>query len=219
MKEDKKELVVLTPQPAFYSFVCNHLPIKAQPQIELFNIDQTAYFIDAHASVNAVVDEIEKNFSRILLYEARRWLGRYFQFDKPPSFYQFANWFDLQFHQNVYALKSDEHQGALHGVQIKPKDKLLPYIQGNGLLPEFLSKKIVLSQVQENASFFLHRLETLSEVSQFLSSNYRMLSEFEKRRLALKKLPKMDNFSAFQHFFEVSLHQRIKLLTTLEKEI
>ena len=102
MIKEQKELVLLNPQAEFYEFICKNLSYKQRPVRELINKDQSMYFIQSFVDVNKMVDEIELYYEDIMLYEARRWLGRFFQFNKKLSFYEFARCFELEFYQNIY---------------------------------------------------------------------------------------------------------------------
>ncbi len=212
MIKNQQELMFVEPTNLFFKLLkLNNVTFKDIKKAHL-KVDKTACFIRKHSHTEQTIDEIERHYKDIFLYEIRRWLGKNFKLNFEPSLYDFANCFKLSFHQNVYLVKKDVQAGNIIGVNIKPRPDLLKWFKTNTNLDSNYHAKITLSSLQQNSTIVLNWQDDLEQTHDFVMSYFTKFAEFENNRLSLSCFPIIKSFDDFKRFFTISIHQYIKFL-------
>lgn len=219
MIKNRNELIIPHPTTDFYRFLCSNKSCKLSIDKRMLDIDLTAYFIEKHPTIEETVDYIEHKYELIFLYEARRWLGRYYQFNKKPSLLDFSNCFNLSIHQNIYLFKNEESDGRLLGISIQPTRQLLDWIVANHCFQSMDIKQLNLNALKQDASICLVRQSTIDDLVDFISYNYQEMAKLEQQRIGLTSFPSMHSRNQFSKYFKLAIHQHVKFLTPQTQEI
>lgn len=213
MQPQKVEIVITKPTCVFLAFLASQLPETHLPDLKLLQTNTTAYIIPKKGSSEACIDEIEKHFSTMFRHEIRRWLGPAAINEIENNFLDFLCCFECNFHSHIILIEP-ELANDLQVVKVKPRAMLLEWMKSVVADDRGLStivNGLEISQLRENASLIIKRLNPLSAINSFLSIYYLPIFEAVMSRMSTQssQWPAVSTFNDFKTYFEIELHTQL----------
>ena len=219
MQQNESDVVILKPTAQFLSFLDAQLPDIDLPDIRILRTDHTAYTIAKHDNDEAILDEIEHNFSFMFRHEVARLLGKDVYDTIDASFLDFLCCFKFELHSHMVVMESSMHD-AHQLLCVKPRSVLLKSMQASyassssdeqlGGLTHVL-ERVSLSQLVENATVLAKNFKQLSEVKLFIQNYYRPILNAEMVRMCTlaEQWPEINSFQMFRRYFAVEIHTQL----------
>ncbi|CEG56411.1 hypothetical protein [Legionella fallonii] len=213
MHQGPSEIVVLRPTTVFLAFLASQLPEKNLPSFNSLQTDCTAYVIKKYESIEATVDEIEKNFSPMFRHEICRWLGDDARNEIENSFLDFLCCFRFELHSHIILMEPSIEDGKQLLV-IKPRSLLLKWIkdqaeQEEGV--EDIAQEITLSHIMENATVLVKNFPNIKEIKTFVKQYYKPIFETAMSRMSnqTSSWPTVNSFQSFSQYFAIEIHTQL----------
>lgn len=213
MKPASYEVMILNPTAIFYELMIHLLPADQKPDIQIFNVDNTAYLLRRQVNDHALLAFIQKRFKMIFQYEMSRWIHFNEQVDFESKYIDFLCCFNIEMHNQIILFEKsmDESQCLL---KIKHKEPMMSWIKNRAKNNDELKdicKKITLSHLNENASIILKNFYDIHYIKHFLKKRYYDIYEIEMLRMcnSKKDWPKIDSFDEFCLYFGFSVHTHV----------
>lgn len=214
MQPSQWEIVVLKPSPAFLTFIGSQLPNVILPEFRLLQTDNTSYVFQRQNSDEELLDEIERQYSKMFKHEIERWLGQQVYQDVKASFLDFLCCFKFELHSNLLVMEDSLLDGS-QMMAVKPRTVFLKWVHAN--LQEMagadvsISTKLDLSQWAENGTVVVKNLENVQDLKSFLRLNYYAIYEAEMQRMCdgLQDWLLVDSYQMFSRYFVVDMHTQL----------
>ena len=218
MQQNGSDVVILKPTAQFLSFLDAQLPDIELPDMRILRTDHTAYTIAKRDDDEAILDEIEHNFSFMFRHEVARLLGKDLYDTIDASFLDFLCCFKFELHSHTLVMESSMHD-AHQLLCVKPRSVLLKWMQASyassssdeqvGLTQ--VLERVNLSQLVENATVLAKNFKQLSEVKWFIQKYYRPILNAEMVRMCnlAEQWPEINSFQMFRRYFAVEIHTQL----------
>ena len=218
MQQNGSDVVILKPTAQFLSFLDAQLPDIELPDMRILRTDHTAYTIAKRDDDEAILDEIEHNFSFMFRHEVARLLGKDLYDTIDASFLDFLCCFKFELHSHTLVMESSMHD-AHQLLCVKPRSVLLKWMQASyassssdeqvGLTQ--VLERVNLSQLVENATVLAKNFKQLSEVKWFIQNYYRPILNAEMVRMCnlAEQWPEINSFQMFRRYFAVEIHTQL----------
>lgn len=213
MKQKLSEIVVLKPTTVFLSFLASQLPEHQVPQWSSLQTDCTAYSFLQQQNNNAMIDEVEKHFSKMFRHEICRWLGAEARNPITKNFLDFLCCFKLEWHSHLIVLEPSLEQGH-QLIELRPRSALLQWmktmVEDDEELTDVLTN-VNLATLSENATVVVKNFPQLAAIKPFLQDHYAAIFTAAMRRFSSDSStwPKIDSYSSFCRYFTVIIHRQL----------
>ena len=195
------------------SFIETKFPTIDLPLLNTLQSDTTAYVLPRQPSEEAMLDEIERHYLRMLRHEIIRWFGDDIYHEIGASFLDFLCCFKFEIHSQILLMETSITQGH-QLLCIKPHSVLLKWMQSSiEDLEDFNSilDRVNLSHLVEDSTVVVKNFKRLADVQLFLNYYYRLLYKAEMTRMCdrMDQWPMVDSFQKFKHYFSVEIHTQL----------
>ncbi len=207
------EIVILKPTSVFLSFLAAQAPDIELPELNVLQMDTTAYIIQRQVSEEATLDEIGRHYPKMFKHEIARWLGEDAPIPNEGSFLDFLCCFKFELHSQIVLMEPSISEGH-QLLCIKPRSVLVKWmkssIEDKDEVTSIL-ERVNMSYLTENATVVIKNFTEASQINPFIEDHYRPIYTAEMSRMCDKtdQWPLVDTLQSFNRYFSVEVHTQL----------
>ena len=213
MEQSQWEIIILKPTSVFLSFLADQFPDSELPEMDLLQIDTTAFALQKQASEEETFDEIERQFKLMFKHEISRWICLDACKEVEGSFLDFLRCFKFEFHSQIVLMEPSMTEGQ-HLLCIKPRSVKLKWMRASTHDQDEVIRlfdRVNLAHFVENSTVVVKNFRRMSEVQPFIKHHYQPFFNAEMLRLSDKmdQWPAVKSVQAFSRYFAVEIHTKL----------